>query len=102
MDAESKVWGCLECGAFIEELTAEGFCPACKEGLVAELGGDPTPDRAQALVAWAGPDATEIILKRLDEIIANAHILYRRCELLERRIRELESIVLPAADRNSL
>lgn len=42
-------------------------------------------------------DATEIILKRLDEIIANAHIRARRLELIERRLGRLESIVLPAS-----
>lgn len=40
-------------------------------------------------------DATEIILKRLDEIIANAHIRARRLELIEARLQNLESIVLP-------
>lgn len=40
-------------------------------------------------------DATEIILKRLDEIVANAQIRSRRLELIEARLLELESIVLP-------
>lgn len=43
-------------------------------------------------------DATGIILKRLDEIIANAHILARRHELIEARLKKLESIVLPDPD----
>lgn len=41
-------------------------------------------------------DATEIILKRLDEIIANAHIRARRLGYIEARLNKLERIVLPA------
>lgn len=61
---KGKVWGCLECGAFVEELSAEGWCPVCKVGLVVELGGAPTADKAQALIAWARRDATEVIQNR--------------------------------------
>ena len=60
-DTGKKVWGCLECGAFSEEVTAKGHCSACEDGLVVELGGAPTPDKAQALIAWARKDATDQI-----------------------------------------
>ncbi len=60
-DTEPTIWGCLECGSFVERLAADGRCPVCEEGLVVELGGNPTPDKAQALIAWARRDATELI-----------------------------------------
>ncbi len=44
-------------------------------------------------------DATEIILKRLDEIIANAHIRSRRLYQIEARLNKIERIVLPYADK---
>jgi len=44
-------------------------------------------------------EATEIILRRLDEIIADAHVRARRLELTDARLKKLESIVLPDPDR---
>ncbi len=60
-NAGKEVWGCLECGALVEERTDAGHCSACNDGLVVELGGTPTSDKAQALIAWARKDATEQI-----------------------------------------
>jgi hypothetical protein len=54
----------LECGAFVEELTEGGCCSSCGDGLVTELGGAATAEKAQALLAWARREATEEIENR--------------------------------------
>lgn len=43
--------------------------------------------------------ATEIILKQLDQIVANGKRRGRCITLLETRLREIESIVLPDSDK---
>jgi len=63
-EGNNKVWGCLECGAFVETLTETGRCSACLDGLVTELGGAVTAEKAQALMAWGRREATEAIENR--------------------------------------
>jgi len=58
---DAKVSGCLECGAFVEALNERKRCPACGDGLVTELGGQLTSEKAMALMAWARRDATDQI-----------------------------------------
>lgn len=57
--AHSTVWGCLECGRLAETLNERTRCPFCQVGLVTELGGGPSSQKAQALIAYARREATD-------------------------------------------
>lgn len=44
-------------------------------------------------------EAMEVVLDKIDELERRARTLHRQGELFRRRIRELETIILPAADK---
>lgn len=52
------LWGCLECGALSSAPNRQHRCPECGDGLLTELGGLPSPQKAQALLTWARREVT--------------------------------------------
>src|SRR5688572_29832539 len=57
--ADDAAFGCRECGKLVDD-AGDGTCPECGSRLI-ELGGDPSPDKAAALIAFARRDATHVV-----------------------------------------
>ena len=57
----TETYGCTECGYLTESPRADYSCENCRVGLVVAVGGEASAAKAQALIAWARRDATEVI-----------------------------------------
>jgi hypothetical protein len=64
MPGDADVHGCAQCGAFFDAPPPSGQCSRCGEPWVVALGGSPSAEKAQALIAWARRDATRAVEAR--------------------------------------
>lgn len=60
-DNGSATHGCVKCGSFIDGADHGQTCPTCSQAKLVALGGRPSRQKLESLIAWAQRDRAEVL-----------------------------------------